>query len=83
MPGVCGVFVSSDPAGTTTTPWVRQSGLLPGSVATLLSVGLAPATRERAGRSVVGLFCRRRSSAADAVGDQTADDAQGLDLLGG
>src|SRR5664280_1489016 len=32
MPGVCGVFMSSAWAGMTTTPCVRQSGWLPGSV---------------------------------------------------
>jgi hypothetical protein len=38
MPGVCGVFVSNRSAGTTTTPCVRQSGLLLGSVATMVRI---------------------------------------------
>src|SRR5664279_3584699 len=48
MPGVCGVFVSSAWAGMTTTPCVRQSGWLPGSVVIVVEDRRPPAICELA-----------------------------------
>jgi hypothetical protein len=69
MPGVCGVFMSSAWAGMTTTPCVRQSGWLPGSVVIVVE-DRRPADDLRAGRwmgaSRIRIIARAQTGAREA-----------------